>query len=428
MLLPVTAFAGVPDPNPLFIVPFGLLLLCVALLPVFLKHHWERHYPKISVGLGAVAVAYYFFGLRAGSEIVHTGFDYVSFMVVIGTLFVISGGIHIRVRGESNSWKNCAFLLIGTLLGCAVGTTAASMLLIRPWIRMNKYRFTGHHLAFFIFMVSNFGGALTPMGPPLFMGYLKGVPFWWGLHRCLPPWFAVVGCTTVVFYFIDRVNFLRAPRGIRESETVHEEWRFDGLHNILFMGFALACVILLPGGIREVAMIGLAALSYYATPGQVHEANDFTFGPVKEIAWIFAGIFATMKPALDYMVLHAGGLGLHSDAQFYWLSGILSAVLDNAPTYLTFLAAAFGLTHLNLNSPADMRIFLAQHDHYLIAISLGSALFGAMTYLGNGPNLMVKSIAEHAKVHTPGFIGFIVRYSLPLFLPVLALLGWVFFR
>lgn len=415
------------DPNPLFTLPFVALLLCIALLPFFLQRHWERHYHLISAGLGAIAVGYYVFGLHAGGEMLGVGADYGSFMVVIGSLFVVSGGIHIRVKGEATPSINCLYLLIGAVLANLIGTTGASMLLIRPWIRMNKYRFTGHHVAFFIFMVSNIGGALTPVGPPLFMGYLKGVPFWWGLTHYWQAWSITAGCVLAIFYFLDRVNFLKAPRAIREMETAHEEWRADGLHNIAFMAVILAAVVWFPAGWREAAMLAAAGLSYFTTKKPIHEANAFSFTPVKEVGWLFLGIFATMKPVLDYMVLHAGSLGLHSDMQFYWFSGLLSGVLDNAPTYLTFLAAAFGLQHLTLDDPAHMRLFLAAHEHYLIAISLGSTCFGALTYIGNGPNLMVKAIAEHAKVRTPGFFGYIVRYSVPFLIPVFALISWLFF-
>ena len=358
----------------------------------------------------------------------HVCGDYLSFMVVIGSLYVVSGGIHLRVKGEAKPWMNCVYLFIGAILGNFIGTTGASMLLIRPWIRMNKYRFTGYHLAFFIFVVSNIGGALTPLGPPLFMGYLKGVPFWWGLGRCWPGWSVTMGCVLAIFYFLDRANYLKAPRKVREMETAHEEWRADGLHNILFIGIVLVALILLPGGIRELMMVAAAVASYFTTAKPVHEANDFTFTPIKEVGWLFAGIFATMKPVLDYLVNHAGQLGLHSDAQFYWLSGILSGVLDNAPTYLTFLAAAFGLEHLTLDSAEQMKEFIANHDHYLVAISLGSTCFGALTYIGNGPNLMVKAIAEQANVKTPSFFGYAIHYSLPILLPVFAVVSWFLFR
>jgi len=420
--------AAVIDPHPLFTLPFAALLLCLATLPRLLPKFWEKHYPKVSLGLGAIAAGYYLFGLHAGADMLGVMGDYASFIVVIGSLFVVSGGIHLRVKGEARPWVNCVYLLLGALLANVIGTTGASMLLIRPWIRMNKYRFTGHHLAFFIFMVSNIGGALIPVGPPLFMGYLKGVPFWWPLIHCWPGWMVASVAILGIFYVLDRINYLKAPRAVREMETAHEEWRAAGLLNIALMAGVLAAIIFLPAGVRELVMVGLAALSYFTTAKPIHEANHFTFGPIKEVAWIFAGIFATMKPVLDYMVLHAGELGLRSDAQFYWLSGALSGVLDNAPTYLTFLAAAFGLEHLGLERAGDMAPFLARGGHYLQAITLGSTFFGAMTYIGNGPNLMVKAIAEQAKVHTPHFFTYIIRYSLPILLPVFGLVSWLFFR
>jgi len=420
--------AKIVDPHPIFLFPFAALLLGLAALPLLFPGFWERHYPKVVIGLGAVPIGYYVLGLGAGGEILGTISDYLSFMVVVGSFFVVSGGIHLRVKGEATPCMNCLYLLFGTLLAGVIGTIGASMLLIRPWIRMNKYRFTGHHLAFFIFMVSNIGGVLTPVGPPLFLGYLKGVPFWWPLIHCWPACTVTAVGVLVVFYVLDRLNFLKAPREVREMETAREEWRVNGVRNIALMAGVLAAMILLQAGLRELVMLTLVAVSWLITPKSIHEANHFTFGPLKEVAWIFAGIFATMKPVLDYMVLHAGALGLRDDAQFFWLSGSLSAVLDNAPTYLTFLAAAFGLEHLSLNRLADMAPFLVRGGHYLQAITLGSALFGAMTYIGNGPNLMVKAIADHAKVRTPSFFVFILRFSIPVLLPIFALVGWLLFR
>jgi Na+/H+ antiporter NhaD/arsenite permease-like protein len=331
------------------------------------------------------------------------------------------------MKGGAKPWINCLYLVIGTLLGNVIGTTGASILLIRPWLQMNKYRFTGHHLAFFIFTVGNLGGALTPMGPPLLMGYLKGVPFWWVLEHCWKPWCIMALGMFTAFYFIDRLNFLRVPRDVRETETAAEQWRIEGAGNFLFLAIILLALVFLPTGLREVVMIAATATAWWTTPRRIHEANEFSFAPVSEVAWLFFGIFATMKPALDFMVLHAGQLGLHSDGQFYWSSGILSGVLDNAPTYLTFLAAAFGLEHLNLDNRADMQVFLAHHGHYLVAISLGSACFGALTYLGNGPNLMVKAIADHARVKSPSFLMYIVRFALPVLLPIFALVAFLFF-
>jgi len=422
------AATSIVDPDPLFILPFAGLLLAIALLPVFFKYHWERHYHRISTGFGAIVVSYYVFGLKAGMEMLHVAGDYLSFMAVIGSLFVISGGIHIRVKSQAKPWANSLFLLVGTLLGSAVGTTSASMLLIGPWIRMNKYRFAGHHLAFFIFMVSNIGGGLVPLGPPLLMGYLKGVPLLWTLQYCWPGWCVTSACVLAAFYCIDRINYLKAPRAIREAETTAVEWRFDGMRNILFMAIVLFAIVALPPCVRELVMVAAAVASYFTTARSVHDANDFTLSPMKEIAWLFAGIFATMTPALDYLVRHAGELHLHSDMQFYWLSGSLSGVLDNAPTYLTFMAAAFGLKHLRLDNAEHMHEFIAHHGHYLIAISLGSTCFGALTYIGNGPNLMVKVIAERSNVHAPSFFRYVVGYSLPILVPIFWLVAWLFFR
>lgn len=417
------------DPNPLFILPFAALLLCIATMPLLLPKFWEHHFRKIPVCLGLIAVLYYVVGLRAGARMLGVAWEYVSFIVFIGSLFVVAGGIHARTRGEAAPFHNALFLFGAAILANLVGTTGASMLLIRPWIRLNKYRITGYHVVFFIFIVSNVGGCLTPIGdPPLFLGYLKGVPFWWVTAKCLPAWALAVSLITGVFYFIDRVNFLQASRVIRETETAHETLKFEGLHNLGWLALILAAVFIKrPPGLREALMAVAAIGSYKTTLKPVHEANHFSFGPIKEVAWLFGGIFATMVPVLDYFKCHAAGLGITSPLHFYWFSGVLSGVLDNAPTYLTFLTAAFGLKHLNIDNAAHVNLFLNQHAPYVVAVSLGSVFFGAMTYIGNGPNLMVKAIADHAKVHTPHFFTYIIQYSLPVLLPVLALVGWLFF-
>jgi len=417
------------DPNPLFILPFVALLLCIATMPLLLTKVWEHHYKKIACGLGAVAVLYYILGLHAGGRMLGVAWEYVSFIVFIGSLYVVAGGIHVRTKGEATPFHNVLFLLGGAIMANLVGTTGASMLLIRPWIRLNKYRFTEFHTAFFIFIVSNVGGCLTPIGdPPLFLGYLKGVPFWWVTAKCLPAWALAVSLIVAIFYYIDRVNFLQAPKKIREMETAHETLKFEGLHNLGWLALILAAVFLKhPAGLREVLMVIAAAGSYKTTLKPVHDANHFSFGPIKEIAWLFCGIFATMVPALDYLTVHAANLGISSPLHYYWCSGALSGVLDNAPTYLTFLTAAFGLKGLHIDNAAHVTMFLDRHALYVVAVSLGSVFYGAMTYIGNGPNLMVKAIADHAKVHTPHFFTYIFRFSLPILLPVLALVGWIFF-
>ena len=404
--------------------PFALLLLSIAMGPIAFPHFWHRRYPLVAVGLGLVSVEFYL--LNDASPLVHAAEEYLGFIALIGSLYLVSGGIHIRVKGEATPLVNCLFLLIGAVLANFIGTTGASMLLIRPWIRMNRYRVTAFHIVFFIFIVSNVGGCLTPIGdPPLFMGYLKGIPFWWVFEHCWQGWAVAVAGLIAIFYFVDRANFLRAPRDVREKETAHEEWIFRGLGNLVFLALILFAVLRLPMWWREGAMLVAALGSWFTTPRGVHEMNHFDFEPLKEVAWLFAGIFATMTPALAF--LQASPPPLSSDLSYYWATGALSGVLDNAPTYLAFLATALGQQHLALSDPAHVLTFANTHAGTLEAISLGAVFFGAMTYIGNGPNFMVKAIAEHSKVHTPTFLGYIFRYALPILLPFLALVGILFF-
>jgi Na+/H+ antiporter NhaD/arsenite permease-like protein len=413
---------------PLFmLLPFAAMLLAIAAMPFLFKHHWERFYPFWSVALGLLSVAYYLLVRRDAAPLWHTAHEYISFLAMVGSLFVVAGGIHLGVKGEAKPWANVLFLAIASVISNLIGTTGASMLFIRPWIRMNKYRITGFHIAFFIFLVSNVAGCLTPIGdPPLFLGFLKGVPFWWTLQHCWKPWAVGTGLLLAIFFVWDTVNFHRAPKPVRDRETAHETWRFGGLHNLIFLAAILGAVFVKrPAFLREGIMFAAAVASWISTPKEIHEANDFTLEPVKEVAWLFLGIFATMIPALEYLQHHAASLGLQSPWQFYWATGLLSGVLDNAPTYLAFLATAFGIYGLDLNT--GMAEFIRADGPVLTAISVGAVFFGAMTYIGNGPNFMVKAIAERAKVETPGFFGYLLRYALPVLLPVLFLVGILFF-
>lgn len=423
--------AAISDVHPLALIPFALLLGMIAVMPFINRHWWEHHYPKVAVGLGLISIIYYGFVLKNWVRVGHTAHEYVSFIALIGSLFVVAGGIHIVVKGEATPFRNCVFLFIGAVLANIIGTTGASMLLIRPWIRTNRYRITTFHIVFFIFIVSNVGGCLTPIGdPPLFLGYLKGVPFWWVLEHCWEAWAIALAMLLIVFFFMDRHNFLRAPKEIREMETASETWKIGGLRNLFFLGVILVAVFISePIFLREALMIGAAVGSYYLTPKYIHQANDFTFAPIKEVGWLFIGIFATMIPALDYLSVNAqqGNIPLNSEMQYYWLTGLLSGLLDNAPTYLTFLAASLGTFGLSIDNVNDVLTYVKDHDHYLVAISLGAVFFGAMTYIGNGPNFMVKSIAETAEVHVPSFFGYFLKYSVPILLPIFFVIGLIFF-
>lgn len=419
--------AATVSPPAWLLIPFVAMLLAIAVLPLAAPHHWEHCHPWWAVALGAVSVAYYLGVRREALPVLHAAHEYVSFLIMIGSLFVVAGGIHLVVKGEAKPWMNLVFLALASIVSNLIGTTGASMLLIRPWIRMNKYRITAFHIVFFIFIVSNVSGCLTPIGdPPLFLGFLKGVPFWWTLQHCWQQWAFAVLALLGIFFVLDVRNFHRAPLPVREKVTARETWRFGGLHNIAFLAAILGSVFVKnPPFLREAIMVAAALGSWFTTRREIHEANDFTFAPVKEVAWLFLGIFATMIPALQYLQMHAASLGLQSEWQFYWATGLLSGVLDNAPTFLAFLATAFGLAGLDMET--GMPAFIASHGGTLAALSVSAVFFGAMTYIGNGPNFMVKAIAVRAKVETPGFFGYIARYALPFLLPVLYLVGILFF-
>ena len=413
-------------PNPWMILPFALLLGAMALAPLLAAGWWSRHYTKVSLALGAIVLGYYFLGLHASARVWHMAYDYTSFIALVGSLFVVSGGIHINVKGEATPLVNVVFLFIGAVVANVLGTTGASMLLIRPWIRMNRYRVTAYHIAFFIFIVANVGGCLVPIGPPLYLGYLQGVPFWWPAENCWPMWATGVGILLAMFYVVDKINFARAPRPVSERETAHETWTFDGLGNFWFVAVILAAVFVnRPVFLREAVILAAALGSYFTTPKQIHAANHFNFHPIQEVAILFAGIFATMMPALDWLSQNARELPGQNPAPgvFFWGAGGLSSVLDNAPTYLGFLDALFGAT-----GARSIGELLNQHALSLLAISIGAVFFGAATYIGNGPNFMVKAVADQQKIRMPTFMGFVLKFTLPFLLPMLLAIWLIFFR
>jgi len=423
----VRKIAPVDATSPVLILPFALLLGAMAFAPVLAPGWWLRHYAKVALGLGAVTAGVYLFVLHDPASLGRTAHEYVSFIALVGSLYVVAGGIHIGVKGEATPLANVLFLLTGAVIANVFGTTGAAMLLIRPWIRMNQYRVTAHHIVFFIFIIANVGGCLTPIGdPPLFLGYLKGVPFWWVTAHCWPMWIAGVGGLLAIFYVLDRINFNRAPRAVREKETAHESWKITGLPNLFFLAAILGAVFVeRPLFLREGLMLAAALGSWFTTKKSVHEANDFNFHPVTEVAVLFAGIFATMLPALGWLHANAHSLlgASPSPGAFFWGTGVLSSTLDNAPTYLGFLSALLGVT-----GAQEVAELLGPNAAHVLAISIGAVFFGAATYIGNGPNFMVKAIAEQRGVRTPSFMGFVLKFSLPFLLPVLVTVWLLFFR
>ena len=469
--------------NPWMILPFGVLLALIAMAPLFFAAWWLKHYAKVACGLGCITLAYYLIGLRAGGHVWHTAHEYISFISLIGSLYIVSGGIHIRVKGKAGPLANAGFLLIGACLANVLGTTGASMLLIRPWIRMNKHRIAPHHVVFFIFIVSNVGGCLTPIGdPPLFLGYLLGVPFWWVAQNCLLIWATGVGILLLMFLGLDFRNYARTAKNpIAAPNENTEGWRFEGLPNIFFLAIILGAVFIeRPTFLREGLMLSAALGSWFTTKKSVHEANQFNFHPIQEVAILFIGIFATMMPALDWLQANAGQLEHATPSFFYWGCGTLSGALDNAPTYLCFMKSIFGhfipassdivlgvqqaivnhggnLANLTGNHAAEIKQTVLTHQQYhgaafaagkigtdeieiayllgqpklnlyIVAVSIGAVFFGANSYIGNGPNFMVKSIADQQGIPTPGFLGYIFKYTLPYMLPMLLIVWWLFFR
>jgi Na+/H+ antiporter NhaD/arsenite permease-like protein len=413
------------QPSWWMVVPFGVLLASMAILPLHAERWWTRHYAKLALFLAALTLCHYLVNPTAEDleTVRRTAQDYIGFIALIGSLYVVSGGIHIQVVGEATPALNTLFLAVGGVVSNVLGTTGASMLLIRPWLRMNSYRTTAHHVVFFIFIVSNVGGCLTPIGdPPLLVGFLKGVPFWWVLEHCWAMWLISMAFLLAVFYCVDLRNYRRAPETVREklAEAEHR-WRFDGLWNTAFLAVIIGAVFL-PGPpiLGWALMLAAAAASYLTTARDVHAANRFSFGPIVEVAVLFFGIFATMMPMLDRLLNVGGSL---SPGQVYWAGGTLSGFLDSAPAYLAFFSAVLG------RHPASATAsLLPAAAGKIVALSVGTVLFGALTYIGNGPNLMVKSIADHEKARSPAFLGYLFKWAVPIMLPLLIVLWLVFFR
>lgn len=432
------------------VIPFVALLLMIATGPLFYEHFWHHNYPKIAVGLAILVVFYYLFALDNVHGPVHAMAEYIQFIALLSSLFIASGGILIEIDKKATPFANAALLLIGALVSNLIGTTGASMLLIRPFIRLNKGNIQAYHIIFFIFMVSNIGGSLTPIGdPPLFLGFLKGVPFFWTLTHNFPAWLLALLVLAVIFYLIDR-KLGSANEEDLEDVVYTNKFEMKGSRNFLWLLIIILSVFLDPNVlewvpaieydgqkfsfIREIIMFSVAFFSYRFADKGALKGNEFNFEPIREVAFIFIGIFGTMMPALELVGNFAKspeGSALITHNTLYWGTGALSGVLDNAPTYLNFLAAAMASQGAEISDIQMVRDFALDKYHdsafELMAISIASVFFGAMTYIGNGPNFMVKSIAEQSGIKMPSFFGYVIRFSIPVLLPILFLVWLVFF-
>jgi Na+/H+ antiporter NhaD/arsenite permease-like protein len=401
------------------ILPFALWIVLIALAPHYFSRPWTSHYGKLALLFGATTIGYYVFDLHAVQPVFAAARDYFSFIVLIGSLYVVAGGIHISAEGESSPLRNVLFLAVGALVSNVLGTTGASMLLIRPWLRINQSRPAAHHVVFFIFIVANIGGGLTPVAdPPLLIGYLKGVPFWWVMRHCWPAWLFAMGLLLGVFYIIDSRNY--KPSGIHAVGR----WHFEGLWNLAYLAVIVAAVFFsTPVFLREGVMLAAAAGSYLTTGRRIHAANQFHFGPMIEVGILFFGIFATMIPALDWLQTNARTiLGPNpSPSLVYWSSGGLSSVLDSAPAYLAFASALAGVF-------GGMSALSQTAAAHIAALSIGTVFFGAVTYVGNGPNLMIKALAERQGNRVPSFPAYVFKWAVPILVPLLLIVWMIFVR
>ncbi len=406
---------------PLYtVVPFVLMLLSIAIFPLWTPHWWEGNRNKLLVAclLGLPVLTLYL--MREPGALARMGEEYVSFIILLAALYVISGGVRLRGDLVATPLTNTGFLAAGSVLASVVGTTGASMLLIRPLLQTNQERArVKHTVIFFIFLVSNIGGMLTPLGdPPLFLGYLQGVPFTWTL-RLWPHWLLMVGMLLLVYFVWDSTQYVRERvEAIRRDRARVEPLRVRGVLNMLWLVGVILAVAFLREPVRELAMLALTAISLRQTPREIRRANGFTAYPIVEVAVLFFGIFLTMIPALE--LLHSRGheLGVRQPWQFFWAAGTLSSFLDNAPTYLAFLALGQGL-----GLPPDV---VGVPGAILAAISVGAVAMGANTYIGNAPNFMVKSIAEEAGVKMPSFFGYML-YSGLVLIPLFVAVTFLFF-
>ena len=481
---------GAPPPVWL-VIPFAVLLGMIATGPLFYPHFWHHYYPHVAVALGALVAAYYLIGMGETLPIVHAAEEYFSFIALLGALFVASGTILIKTDFAGTPKNNSVLLFVGAVLSNFIGTTGASMLLIRPFMRLNAGRLKAYHIIFFIFVVSNVGGALTPIGdPPLFLGFLRGVPFFWTVAHIWYIWLPTILVLLGVFWVIDARNKeesireeaedvgldvepgeVPGARAVPEAPGVEDvsdhhapdpavahpsaprargkgDFEIDGKMGFAWLAIVIGSVFLdpnifawvpdlheiahVPFGIREVIMFGVCVAAYKTAKPEALKGNDFNFEPIKEVGFLFIGIFLTMQPALtligNWAQINADSIGVTT---FFFGTGILSGVLDNAPTYVSFLSAAMGKFGMDVNVPTMVSEFATvpadPTGYYLQAISVAAVFFGALTYIGNGPNFMVKAIAESSGVQTPSFVAYMVKYSIPILIPIYAVVWAVFF-
>lgn len=430
------------------LLPFVAMLLCIAIAPLVAEEKWEKNLNKFAVSmvLGSIVAIWMVANNNAENEFLHKlvhqmVFDYVPFILLLTALFVVTGGIHVKGDIQATPKVNTLILAIGFVLASFMGTTGAAMLLIRPLLATNSQRkYTTHTVLFFIALVANTGGLLTPLGdPPLFLLYLRGAEFTWFLSL-LPIWAFVGISLLVIYYLLDTYYYTKreALEHLMHDAREQEPIRIDGNINFLWLACVVASVMFINSGyipamgeehapiyiklLREIVLVAIIFLSLFTTKKQVRQDNHYSWAPIIEVAVLFVGIFATMTPALIYLNANAANLGLTQPWQFYYSAGTLSSFLDNAPTAVAFHSVATGLPITE-----GVPMVAGVQEVLLKAIATASVFFGAMTYIGNGPNFMVKAIAEESGLRMPSFFGYMFKFSLVVLLPLYIIVQLLFF-
>ena len=460
LILPFTVFAGAEGaPHldgqnlPIFwVLPFVGILLSIAIFPLVAEHFWHHNFGKISLFWALLLIIP--FTISQGIqitlyELLHVGLlEYVPFLILLLSLYTISGGVQLKGSLVGTPALNTLIILIGTSLASWMGTTGAAMLLIRPLIRANQHRKNKVHIiVFFIFLVANIGGSLTPLGdPPLFLGFLKGVDFFWTTSAMFLPMLFMVVSLLIIFFAVDTYFYKNEPP-FETTDSKQEKLSLDGSFNLLLLAGVVGGVLLsgfwkpnvyvniyyvhveIQNIVRDALLLTLTYLSWTLTPKSIRDANEYTWFPIEEVGKLFAGIFVTIIPAIA--ILKAGTNGALASVvssvsdssgepinyMYFWLTGILSSFLDNAPTYLVFFNTAGG----------DPSVLMGDMFQTLLAISAGAVFMGANSYIGNAPNFMVKAIAESSNIKMPSFFGYIIKWSFPILVPLFIVVTWIFF-
>ena len=435
------------------IIPFLGMLASIAIFPLLCPRIWHHHFGKITLfwATFGVLVILYYLRLEGVYLVFHVLLEeYLPFIILLSALYVVSCGIYVSNFLSGTPLTNTLYLAFGTPLASLMGTTGASMVLIGPFLRANAWRKKRDFMVvFYIFLVSNIGGSLTPLGdPPLFLGYLKGVPFFWTLNLLFPMLFLCLPLL-LIYYLLDRRFYLNERK--QNIPLQKEPFHIEGLYN-LFLIILIVAVLLFSGKanlpkvnflgidlslnslIRDLLLLGILGISHFITPYEIKAKNEFSWYPIKEVIIIFFGLFITMIPAVQLLLSGEKGAfgpiirGMDKPYHYFYGAGVFSAFLDNAPTYLTFLSALLGKFYQGLPEGTALSLLIKEHPKYLLAISCGAVFWGAMTYIGNAPNFMVKSIAEERGIPMPSFFGYVFKYSLPILFPLFVLLSLIYFK